>query len=186
MNSIKSKWRYEMRSRNIVIAVFVLAIVFAVSSMAIAKGNGRSGGGYCAGQGFAGPGSGGPGLAGLIGLNLSDSQRAQAIKIMETHQIDRVKARGDLIKDRDNLRKAIQADKVNEQSVRKAYKKLSSLREDRLIAQTKMMTEMKAILTPEQVKLLDERAAERSDRMKSQRGYGRSFAGGWSGNYPRR
>jgi len=43
---------------------------------------------------------------------------------METHQIDRVKARGDLIKDRDNLRKALQADKVNEQGVRKAYKKL--------------------------------------------------------------
>ena len=186
MNSIKSKWRYEMRSRNIVIAVFVLALVFAVSSMAIAKGNGRSGGGYYAGQGFAGPGSGGPGLGGLMGLNLSDSQKEQALKIMETHQIDRVKARGDLIRNRDNLRKTIQADKVNEQSVRKAYKKLSSLREDRLIARTKMMTEMKAILTPEQVKLLDERTAEPSDRMKSQRGYGKSFTGGCFGNGPRR
>jgi len=70
-------------------------------------------------------------------LNLSDSQRDQVIKIMETHQIDRVKARGDLIKDRDNLRKALQADKVNEQGVRKAYKKLSSVREDMLISRTK-------------------------------------------------
>lgn len=176
MNSIKSKWRYEMRSRTIVIAAFVLAIVFAVSSVAMARGFGKSDKNYRSGQG----------LRIVMELNLSDSQRDQAIKIMETHQIDRVKARGDLIKDRDNLRKALQADKVNEQGVRKAYKKLSSVREDRLIARTKMMTEMKAILTPEQVKLLDERTAERSDRMKSQRGYGKSFTGGWSGDCPRR
>ena len=165
-----------MRSRTIVIAAFVLAIVFAVSSVAMARGFGKSDKNYRSGQG----------LRIVMELNLSDSQRDQAIKIMETHQIDRVKARGDLIKDRDNLRKALQADKVNEQGVRKAYKKLSSVREDRLIARTKMMTEMKAILTPEQVKLLDERTAERSDRMKSQRGYGKSFTGGWSGDCPRR
>ena len=176
MNSIKSKWRYEMRSRTIVIAAFVLAIVFAVSSVAMARGFGKSDKNYRSGQG----------LRIVMELNLSDSQRDQALKIMETYQIDRVKARGDLIKDRDNLRKALQADKVNEQGVRKAYKKLSSVREDRLIARTKMMTEMKAILTPEQVKLLDERTAERSDRMKSQRGYGKSFTGGWSGDCPRR
>ena len=175
-----------MRSRTVVVAAFVLAIVFAVSSVAIARGHGRSGGGYCDGQGFAGPGSGGPGLEAVMGLNLSDSQRDQALKVTEIYQIDRIKARGELIKDRNNLRTALQADKFNEQDVRKAYKKLSSMREDRLIARAKMMTEMKAILTPEQVKLLDERTAERSDGLESQRDCGRPFAGKWSGDCPRR
>ncbi|MEA3487025.1 MAG: Spy/CpxP family protein refolding chaperone [Thermodesulfobacteriota bacterium] len=168
-----------MRSRTIVIAAFVLAIVFAVSSMAMARGFGKSDRGYRSGQGLMG-------LRTVMELNLSDSQKDQALKIMETYQIDRVKARGDLIRDRDNLRKTLQVDKVNEQGVRKAYKKLSLVREDRLIARTKMMTEMKAILTPEQVKLLDERTAERFDRMKSQRGYGKSFSGGCFGDCTRK
>jgi Spy/CpxP family protein refolding chaperone len=172
--------------KSIVVMAVVLAVVFAVSSVAIARGHGRSSEGYCAGQGLTGSGPGGPGLGAVMDLNLSDSQRDQVIKIMETHQIDRVKARGDLIKGRDNLRKALQADKVNEQGVRKAYKKLSSVREDGLISRTKMTTEIKAVLTPEQVKLLDERTAERSDRMESQRGYGKSFAGRLPGDGPRR
>jgi Spy/CpxP family protein refolding chaperone len=153
-----------MRSRTVVVAAVVLAIVFAVSSMAIARGQGRSGGGYCDVQGFAGPGSGGPGLGAIMGLNLLDSQRDQALKIMETYQIDRIKTRGEVIKESDNLRKALQADKVNEQDVRKAYKKLSLIQEDMLITRAKMMTEMKAILTPEQLKLWDERKAERPYR----------------------
>ncbi|MBW2558869.1 MAG: Spy/CpxP family protein refolding chaperone [Deltaproteobacteria bacterium] len=175
-----------MRSRTVVVAAVVLAIVFAVSSMAIARGQGRSCGGYCDGQGFAGPGSGGPGLGVIMGLKLSDSQRDQALKITETYQIDRIKTRGDVIKESDNLRKALQTDKVNEQDVRKTYKKLSLIREDMLIARAKMMTEMKAILTPEQVKLWDERKAERSDRG---RGYADSKgprSGKWSGDCPRR
>jgi len=55
-----------------------------------------------------------------------------------------------------------------------------------LISRTKMITEIKAVLTPEQTKLLDERTAERSDRMESQRGYGKSFAGRLPGDGPRR
>ncbi len=185
MNSIKSKRRYEMRSRTVVVAAFVLAIVFALSSVAIARGHGRSGGGYCDGQGFAGHRSGGPGPGAVMGLNLSDSQRDQALKITETYQIDRVKARGGLIKERENLRKALQTDKVNEQDVRKAYKKLSSMREDRLIARAKMMTEMKAILTPEQLKLWDERKAERSDWGRGHADSKGSRSGKWSGDCPR-
>jgi Spy/CpxP family protein refolding chaperone len=188
----------KSKRKSIVVMAVVLAVVFAVSSVALARGYGRGGGGYCAGQGFGGPGSaacigsgsggpgfGGPGPGAIMGLNLSDSQRDQALKIMETYQIERIKARGDLIKERENLRKALQAETVDEQDVRKAYKKLSLLKEDRLIARAKMITEMKAILTPEQSKLLDERTEKRSDWKESQRCYGRPFAGGWSGNCPR-
>ncbi|MBW2560264.1 MAG: Spy/CpxP family protein refolding chaperone, partial [Deltaproteobacteria bacterium] len=133
--------------KSIVIMTVVLAVVFAVSSLAMARGYGRSNGGYCAGQGFAGPGlGGGPGLGAIMGLDLSDSQRDQALKIMESHQIGMIKARGERIKERENLREALQSDTFNEEKVRHAHKKLSSLREDRLVAKVKAMTEMKAIL----------------------------------------
>lgn len=165
----------------------VLAVMFAGTSVVLARGYGGCGGGSCAGPGFGGgPESGGPGLRAIMGLNLSDSQRDQALKIMETHQIDSIKARGEMIKGRDNLRKALQADTVNEQDVRKAYKKVSSMREDRLVARTKMMAEMKAILTPEQAKLLDERTEQGYDGVRPQRGDGRPFAGRGPANCPRR
>lgn len=176
--------------KSVVAIAVLLAVVFAVSSVALARGYGR-GGGCWGGQGFAGPGPGGPGFGGpglgaIMGLNLSDSQRDQALKIMETHEIDRIKARGEIIKGNDNLRKALQADKFNEQDVRNAYKKLSSIQEEMLISRAKAMTEMKAILTPEQAKLLEERTAERFDGAESQRGCNRALAGGWSGDCPRR
>lgn len=170
--------------KNMVMMAVILAVVFALSSVALAHGYWRGGGGYCAGKGFGGPGSGGPGLRGVLGLELSDSQRDQALKIMETYQIDRVKARGDMIKEHENLRKGLQGDAFDEKKVRQAYKKIASLREDQLVARAKMMNEMKAILTPEQVKLLDERAA--GFDWKSPRGsYGRPFGGGWSVGCPR-
>lgn len=174
--------------KSIVVLAVILAVVFAVSSAALAKGYWRGGGGYCTGQRFAGPdgqGFGGPGAGAILGLDLSDSQRDQVLKIMETYQIEGIKTKGALIKERENLRRALRAETVNEQDVRQAYKRLSSLREDRLVARVKMQAEMRAILTPEQVKLLDERAAESFDRPEPRRGHGRPFAGGWSGDCPR-
>jgi Spy/CpxP family protein refolding chaperone len=162
-----------------------LVTLFALSSVVLAHGYGRGSGGYYAGQGFRGQGLGGPGLGTLMGLNLSDAQRDQALKIMESHQIERVKARGELLKAHDALRKVLQADTVNEQAVRNAYKKVSSLREDRLVARAKTISELRAILTPEQVKLLDERTEAVSDWKETRRGYGRPFAGKWSGSCPR-
>ncbi|TFG92244.1 MAG: periplasmic heavy metal sensor [Syntrophobacterales bacterium] len=171
--------------KSIVVMAVVLAVVFAVSSVALARGFGGCGGGSCAGPGFGwGPGSGGqgfggPGLGAVMSLNLSDSQRDQAIKITETYQIDRIKARGELIKGRDNLNAALQADEFKEDDARQAFQKLSSIREDMFIGRTKMMAELKAILTPEQVELWDELNAGRSDRSREREDYrGRAACGG--------
>lgn len=114
-------------------------------------------------------------------LNLSDSQRDQAIQITEKYQISRVKAMGILIKERDNLRAALKADEFNEETARQAFQKLSSIRENLFIERVKMMKEMKAILTPEQVKLWDERKAGRSDWSRKRAGCGGPITGSRSG-----
>ena len=168
--------------KSIVVLSVVLAVVFALSSSALARGYGKGGGGCWSGQGPAGTQFG---LRGVMGLDLSDTQRDQAIKIRENHQINRIKAQGDLLKAHDALSKALQADTIDEKAVRDAYKKVSSLREDRIVARAKMANEMKAILTPEQIKVLDERAAAVSDWKQSRRGSGKPFAGRLSGECPR-
>jgi len=181
-----------------------LAVVFAVSSTVMARGYGRSGeccagpafeGQEVRGPGFGGPdfdcprfegrGFGGPGLALIMGLDLSDSQRDQALKILETYQIDRIKDRGAFIKEHENLRKALQVDTVNEQEIRAAFKKVASMQEDRLVARAKVMNEIKSILTPEQVKLLDERTKKRPDCNQERRGHDRPFADRRGGGCPR-
>ena len=173
--------------KSIVMMAIVLAVVFAGSSLVLARGYGACGGGSCAGPGYGwGPGAGGPGPGAVMSLNLSDSQRDKILKIVETHQIEGIKARGEMIKENNSLGTVLQPDKVNAEEVRKGYEKLFSLRTDRLVARAKMIAEMKEILTPEQVKLLDELTAKRSDKLESRRGYGRSFAGGGYGDCPRR
>jgi len=168
--------------KSMVVMAVILAVVFALSSSALARGYGKGGGGCWAGQGPAGTQFG---MRGVMGLDLSDAQRDQAIKIRETHQIDRIKTQGDFLKAHDALSKALQGDTVDEKAVRNAYKKVSSLREDRIVARAKMANEMKAILTPEQIKVLDERAAAVSDWKQSRRGSGKPSAGRLSGDCPR-
>ena len=67
--------------KSIVVLSVILAVVVALSSSALARGYGKGGGGCWAGQGPAGTQFG---LRGVMGLDLSDTQRDQAIKIMET------------------------------------------------------------------------------------------------------
>ncbi len=172
--------------KSIVVTAVVLAVVFAFSSAAMARGFGMAGGGYCAGPGLGGPGGMGPGVGILQDLNLSDEQRDQALEITESHQIGMIKARGDLIKAHDALGDALHGDPLNEEMVRQAYEKLSSLKEDLLVAKAKMMSDLKAILTPEQVQLLNERTAERFDWKQQRRGHGKPSAGRWGGDCPRR
>ena len=162
-----------MRSRTIVIAAFVLAIVFAVSSVAMARGFGKSDKGYHSRQGLMG-------LRTVMELNLSDSQKDQALKIMEKYQNNRAEVRESLIKERDSLRTAIQADEFNEGNTREVFQKASSIREDMFIERAKMMTEMKKILTPDQIKVLNERKAERLEKMKGHMDHRRAMVDKWS------
>ena len=97
---------------------------------------------------------------------------------METFQIDRIKTRGTMIKERDNLKTVLQADEFDEAKAREAFQKISSIRENMFISKTKMMNEMKKILTPDQIKMLDERKPGKSDRMKGKRRMGQREAPG--------
>jgi Spy/CpxP family protein refolding chaperone len=100
---------------------------------------------------------GGPGIAGLktfLELNLTDAQRSQLLNILDKYQTERKNVAHDSFKARRNLFKALHAEPFNETNVRAAFEQLSSVREDSFVLKARMLSEMKAVLTPDQIALL--------------------------------
>lgn len=141
-------------------AALVLTIVFtgayAVDAMHFGKHSGSAGV----------MGSRVLGLKTLIQLNLSDSQKSRILSIIEKYENDIESAKNNLREARHNIRAAIQAGEFNENEIRKAYRQAAPIKEELLVMGAKMKAEMKTVLTPEQLQLLEERKAERIEEMR--------------------
>jgi Spy/CpxP family protein refolding chaperone len=115
----------------------------------------------------------GPGSAGLRAfhdLKLSDAQQESITKIINQYQDQRETLRDSMVMARRNLRVVLQAELFNEEEARKAFREASAVREDMFVLRAKMMTELRAVLTPEQLELIKERKAKRIERMKKRFG----------------
>ena len=152
-----------MKAKTLIAALvltLVLGGAFAVEAMHPGKHHGPSG-------------VMGPGLAGLktlIELNLSDSQKSVILSIIEKYEKDREKTVSSLREARKNLRTALQADEVNEERIRDAYRQAVPIREEMLVMRARMMAELKTVLTPEQRQLLEERKTRKLQRLKGRLG----------------
>ena len=112
----------------------------------------------------------GGGLAGLksfIELNLSENQKTEALSIIEKYQYQKENAREKLRDARENLRNTLKSESLDENSIRTAYRLVSSLQEDLLVLRMQMRAEIEAILTPEQTELLKEKKEQRFAKMKN-------------------
>jgi Spy/CpxP family protein refolding chaperone len=107
-----------------------------------------------------------PGLKTFIELNLSDSQKSQVLDILEKYQRERQDTLDSLLEARKYLSTVIHAVEFNEENVRKAYRKVSPIEEDLFVLRAKMMVELRAMLNPEQIELLRERRAQRTEKMR--------------------
>jgi len=107
-----------------------------------------------------------PGLKTLIELKLSDSQESQVLNILEKYQRERQDMLDSLLEARKYLATVIHAGELNEENIRKAYRKVSSIEEELFVLRAKMMVELRAVLNPEQIELLRERRARRAERMR--------------------
>jgi Spy/CpxP family protein refolding chaperone len=105
-------------------------------------------------------------LEALLELKLSENQRAQLIKIINKYEEQRKGFRNRMIEARKNLWGVLKAANFNEENARKAFREASAVREDMFVLRAKMMSEMKSLLTPEQLQLLQEGKAQRYERMK--------------------
>ena len=115
----------------------------------------------------------GPGFLGLkavLELKLSESQQNQVLDIIGKYEDEMKNNRDNTREARKNFITAMHAEVFDEGQVRAAFKELSLIREESIVSRGKMMSELKAVLTPEQMALLKERKALRKGRIKARHG----------------
>ena len=144
------------KALTVVLVIVVLSIGAFAAKAGVFPGHHRRGG-----MGFRVPG-----LKTFIELNLSDSQRAKILSIIETYQRERQDTLDSLLEARKYLSTAVHTQEFNEDNVRKAYRKVSSMEEEVLVSRAKMMAELRAVLNPEQIELLRERRTQRIEKMR--------------------
>jgi Spy/CpxP family protein refolding chaperone len=163
-NQFKLTGGLNMKSRKKIIVVgIVVTMVFAGAMAAMA-------GDFPCRHPKPGFGPGFLGLKTMLELKLSESQQTQVLGIIGKYE-DEMKNNRDSIREaRKNFMTAMHAEVFDEGKVRTAFKELSSIREESIVSRGKMMSELKAVLTPEQMALLKERKAQRKERIKARLG----------------
>ncbi len=146
-----------------VMAVVSMALLFAAAFVVEARPFGPH-------MQKRGMGSGFTGLRAFHDLKLSDAQQESITNIINKYQDQRETLWNSMVEARKNLRVVLQAEHFNEEGARKAYREASALREDMFVLRAKMMAELRAVLTPEQLELLKERKAKRLERKKKRFG----------------
>lgn len=136
--------------------LLTLTIIFS-SALVVRAGNFRH-----MGKGFLG-------LRMLMQLDLTDAQKAEVRTIINKYREQRKNMNLQLPEAKEQLRSAIHAKDFNEENVRQAHQKLSSIMEELVVLRAKIMAELKPVLTADQLKVLEEKRAEASEKMKERR-----------------
>jgi Spy/CpxP family protein refolding chaperone len=106
------------------------------------------------------------GLKALLELKLTDEQQGQVLNIINKYEDQRAGLRSRMAKAGKDVAAALRAGTFNEENARKAFREASAVREDIFILRARMMSELKAVLTPEQVQLLQERRSQRHEKIR--------------------
>lgn len=152
-----------MKSKKVLVVGIILTMFFAGSMAAMA-------GGFSPRHHRHGMGPGLFGLKTMLELKLSDSQQTRVLDIIGKYENEMKNNRDTIREARKNLMAAMHADQFSEEQVRATFKQLSSIREESIVSRGKMMTELKAVLTPEQMALLKERKIQRMEWRKARLG----------------
>lgn len=106
------------------------------------------------------------GLKTFLELKLSDAQQAEMLRIIEKHQDNKKNILREIRKGKQALRTLMQSAEFNEVAVRKAIQEVHAMKENLIVLKRKIMAELKGVLTPKQNALLEQRSAQRIERMK--------------------
>jgi periplasmic protein CpxP/Spy len=110
-----------------------------------------------------------PGFAGLktfLKLDLTDAQKSQLINIIDKYQTERRAAAHNFFKARRDFFRAMHGKRFDEANLRKAFEQVSSIEENAFVLRAKMISEMKGVLTPEQISLLEKQHRGSFERIK--------------------
>lgn len=155
--------------------IAALAMIFTLGSQAMA---GRGGGWKnCDGNmGFHGRHGGKHGGYGMMGLgflrdaNLTEDQMQQVVGIVKNYATD-LNAKRDAVRTaRQDMMKTLMADDADEAAVRKAHAKAATAGEAMMVLRFKMVSDIKKILTAEQLAAVKENMNRRHQRMQDNSG----------------
>jgi Spy/CpxP family protein refolding chaperone len=132
--------------------------------------------GHCQGMRHKGPGIlgdpenmngiGGITLKKLMRMDLSDDQKKEAANILAAHRDDSRKMADQLMEAQKAFSDTISSDKASDEStVRQAFRQMSALMENLVVQKTKIMVELKPILSQDQLKDLMTHHQQKSDKM---------------------
>jgi Spy/CpxP family protein refolding chaperone len=139
--SIGSRFGFKMA------VVLLGCIVFASTASAVEGGSGR----------HHGKKGGEFGFGCFKQLHLTDAQKSGITKIMDKYdpQLDALHSK--LREARQQMRTTINNSPFDESQVRKAYQELSPLHENMFVLREQMKSEIRSLLTADQIKTLDEK-----------------------------
>lgn len=135
----------------------LLILVLALSNLSWA-GHGDRGGHH--------KGKGGGPMKFLEKLDLTDDQQSKVDAIMQAHQAEKNQLREDIKTAKKALREAMHADTFDEAAIRSASKTVSTNMEEMAVFRGKIFTEIRSILTPEQIEKMSEMRMHHQKKMK--------------------
>jgi len=148
-----------MKLNIALVGVLFLAIFFAG---AVAVEAGRSG------RHHGPPGMMGPDLRGLKTIIQLDLLKIMSI--IEKYDNERARLKESLREARKNLTRVMQTEQADENQIRSALRRAAPIKEELFVMRVKMVAELKTVLTPEQLQLLEKRKAHRTERLKARIG----------------
>jgi len=141
-----------MGKRQIVIMVVAVVMVLAGGAAALGQMHGM-----------------GPGLVSLRALmeiDLSDAQKAQIAAIIAGSKAERETARQKHDEVTDILAPVLEAGTFNEENARAAFRQVSSLMEDCMVIRARIGNQIRAVLTEEQRRAMQEQREKGKEGMK--------------------
>ena len=119
-------------------------------------------------QAFGGRGGFGGGfLKGVLQLDLTDAQKHDIAVILKKNREEGKAKRADFREAMINLKSVAIADGSNETAVRDAYKAVAAAGEEMAVFKAKVGSELKSVLTPEQVQTIEEKRTERLEKFSN-------------------
>ena len=132
----------------------------------------------CAGvKAFAfGPRHGGFGMGGLMDLDLTDDQKKEISAIFEKYQL-----KGDELKEklRPFFRESISGDDFDEYTARAKFREAAPLFEEMYILKQKIRSDIRGVLTEEQIDRLEERRDRCMAKIGDRKKYRKAFMKAW-------
>jgi Spy/CpxP family protein refolding chaperone len=112
----------------------------------------------------------------LVSLNLSASQKTEVGEIINRYRDRQEVLHAQLMEANERVQNIINAEALNEEEVRLSFRETSPLMEEVVVLQAKMMSEIKALLNPDQLESLKEIQKEHTTRMQVHRQWGKSMS----------